>query len=71
MAEPNPSCSCYELDELKTITQQHTVQISKHEERLGRGNIEFAVISTKLNIIMAILAAVGIAVCGAVISLIL
>lgn len=71
MAEPNPSCSCHELDELKTITQQHTVQISKHEERLGRGNIEFAVISTKLNIIMAILAAVGIAVCGAVISLIL
>ena len=61
----------YVLDELKQITQQHTVQIAKHEERLGRGNIEFAVISTKLNIIMAILAAVGIAVCGAVISLIL
>ena len=45
--------------------------VEKHEQRLGRGNIEFAVISTKLNIIMAILAAVGVAVCGAVISIIL
>ena len=71
MDNPKQSYSCHELDELKQITQQHTVQIAKHEERLGRGNIEFAVISTKLNIIMAILAAVGIAVCGAVISLIL
>ncbi|MDD6612693.1 MAG: hypothetical protein ACI3XW_02615 [Butyricicoccus sp.] len=71
MDNPKQSCPCHELDELKQITQQHTVQIAKHEERLGRGNIEFAVISTKLNIIMAILAAVGIAVCGAVISLIL
>lgn len=71
MDNPKQSCSCHELDELKQLTQQHTVQIAKHEERLGRGNIEFAVISTKLNIIMAILVAVGIAVCGAVISLIL
>ena len=54
MDNPKQSCSCHELDELKQITQQHTVQIAKHEERLGRGNIEFAVISTKLNIIMAI-----------------
>ena len=71
MDNPTQCCACHELEELKQITQQHTVQIAKHEERLGRGNIEFAVISTKLNIIMAILAAVGIAVCGAVISLIL
>lgn len=38
---------------------------------LDAETIEFAVISTKLNIIMAILAAVGVAVCGAVISIIL
>ncbi|MDO4174763.1 MAG: hypothetical protein Q4D42_08355 [Eubacteriales bacterium] len=71
MPEQTKSCSCHELAELEELTQQHTVQLAKHEERLGRGNIEFAVISTKLNIIMAILAAVGIAVCGAVISIIL
>ena len=47
MDNPKQSCSCHELDELKQITQQHTVQIAKHEERRGRGNIEFAVISTK------------------------
>ena len=56
--------SCTELKKLMEI-------VEKHEQRLGRGNIEFAVISTKLNIIMAILAAVGVAVCGAVISIIL
>ena len=62
---------CHELEELRKIVTQHTVQIAEHDERLGRGNVEFAVISTKLNIIMAILGAVGIAVCGALISLIL
>ena len=51
---------CPELKKLMEI-------VEKHEQRLGRGNIEFAVISTKLNIIMAIL----VAVCGAVISIIL
>lgn len=55
---------CPELKKLMEI-------VEAHEQRLGRGNIEFAVISTKLNIIMAILAAVGVAVCGAVISIIL
>lgn len=39
---------CPELKKLMEI-------VEKHEQRLGRGNIEFAVISTKLNIIMAIL----------------
>lgn len=65
------SCTCCAIQDVQETVQQHTVQLAKHEERLGRGNIEFAVISTKLNIIMAILAAVGVAVCGAVISIIL
>ena len=65
------TCPCYAVQDLEQVVQQHTVQLAKHEERLGRGNIEFAVISTKLNIIMAILAAVGVAVCGAVISIVL
>ena len=65
------TCPCHELEELRKTVARHTVQLAEHDERLGRGNIEFAVISTKLNIIMAILGAVGIAVCGALISLIL
>lgn len=69
--QKEPSCTCCAMQDVQEIVQQHTVQLAKHEERLGRGNIEFAVISTKLNIIMAILAAVGVAVCGAVISIIL
>ena len=64
-------CTCHEMEELQKTIQQHTIQIAEHNERLGRGNVEFAVISTKLNIIMAILSAVGIAICGSLISLIL
>lgn len=71
MTEQNEKCPCHAIEELKKITQQHSVQLAKHDERLERGNVEFAVISTKLNIIMAILSAVGIAVCGALISIIL
>ncbi|MDY4483687.1 hypothetical protein [Butyricicoccus porcorum] len=71
MTEQNEKCPCHAVKELEKVTQQHTVQLTKHDERLERGNVEFAVISTKLNIIMAILSAVGIAVCGALISMIL
>lgn len=70
MNEPN-TCSCHAVEELQQLTKQHTIQLAKHEERLGRGNIEFAVISTKLNIIMAVLGAVGIAICGTIISFIM
>lgn len=62
---------CHALTELQEIVRQHGERIDKHEERLGRGNVEFAVISTKLNIIMAVLSAVGIAVCGAIISIVM
>ena len=71
MTEQKDTCSCRAVRQLEETVQQHTVQLAKHEERLGRGNVEFAVISTKLNIIMAILSAVGIAICGALISMIL
>lgn len=68
---PSQECCCHAVEELQKTVCQHTDQLAKHEERLSRGNIEFAVISTKLNIIMAVLSVVGIAVCGAIISMIL
>ena len=71
MAEQHETCPCRAVRELEKVTRQHSVQLAKHDERLERGNVQFVVISTKLNIIMAILSAVGIAVCGALISLIL
>ena len=71
MTEQNEKCPCHAVKELEKTVQQHRLQLAKHQERLGRGNVEFAAISTKLNIIMAILSAVGIAVCGALISMIL
>lgn len=69
--ESTKACPCQAVRELEDVAQQHAIQLMKHEERLGRGNVEFAVISTKLNIIMAVLGAVGIAVCGAIISIVL
>ena len=50
------------------LVNQHETRLDKHDERLERGNVDFAVISTKLNIIMAVLAAIGVAVVGAVIG---
>ena len=68
---PPQDCCCHAVEDLQKTVHQHTAQLAKHEDRLSRGNVEFAVISTKLNIIMAVLSVVGIAVCGAIISMIL
>ena len=62
------NCPCEADEQLIQLVNQHEDRQDKHDERLGRGNGEFAVMSTKLNIIMAVLAAIGVAVVGAVIG---
>ncbi len=69
-SETPRACPCEAVEQLIALVNQHDEKLTKHEERLGRGNVDFAVISTKLNIIMAILGAVGVAVCGTIISII-
>lgn len=85
MDENKKDCPCKAVEQLIALVNLHDIQLKdheewlekhddrlkKHDERLERGNVDFAVISTKLNIIMAVLAAIGVAVCGAVVGLIL
>ena len=59
---PDKQCPCEAVEELKEL-------VEKHEKRLADGSVQFAVISTKLNIIMAVMGALGVAVCGAMVAL--
>lgn len=68
MDENKKDCPCEAVEQLIQLVNQHEERLDRHDERLERGNVDFAVISTKLNIIMAVLAAIGVAVCGAVIG---
>lgn len=65
------NCPCEAVEQLIELVNQHETRLDKHDERLERGNVDFAVINTKLNIVMAVMAAIGVAICGAVVGLIL
>ena len=62
------NCPCEAVEQLIQLVNQHEDRLDKHDEHLERGNVDFAVISSNLNIIMAVLAAIGVAVVGAVIG---
>ena len=68
MGDKRDNCPCEAVEQLIQLVNQHEDRLDKHDARLERGNVDFAVISTKLNIIMAVLAAIGVAVVGAVIG---
>ena len=65
------NCPCEAVQQLIELVNQHETRLDKHDERLERGNVDFAVINTKLNIVMAVMAAIGVAICGAVVGLVL
>ena len=65
------NCPCEAVEQLIQLVNQHEDRLDKHDERLERGNVDFAVINTKLNIVMAVMAAIGVAICGAVVGLVL
>lgn len=56
-------CPCEAVRKLEKI-------VERHDRRLDEGNVQFAVISTKLNIIMAVMSAVGVALAGAIVALV-
>lgn len=62
MPEKN-DCPCEAVRKLEKI-------VERHDRRLDEGNVQFAVISTKLNIIMAVMSAVGVALAGAIVALV-
>lgn len=56
-------CPCEAVRDLKKI-------VKRHEEQLNHGSTNFAVINTKLNIVLSVLAAVGTAMCGVIVKMI-
>lgn len=71
MEDKHNNCPCEAVEQLIELVNQHETRLDKHDERLERGNVDFAVINTKLNIVMAVMAAIGVAICGAVVGLVL
>ena len=71
MEDKHNNCPCEAVQQLIELVNQHEDRLDKHDERLERGNVDFAVINTKLNIVMAVMAAIGVAICGAVVGLVL
>lgn len=57
------NCPCEAVRELKEIVAQHS-------EQLNRGNTQFAVINTKLNMVISIMTCIGVAIVGVVVKLI-
>lgn len=58
------SCPCDTVRELEKIVDSQRTQLAK-------GETQFAVINTKLNLIMWVLSAVGVAVIGVVVKMII
>ena len=56
-------CPCETVRKLEKI-------VERHDRRLDEGNVQFAVISTKLNSIMAVTGTVGVALAGSIVALI-
>lgn len=63
MAEQNSGCPCEAVKELRTIVDQH-------EKRLAEGSTQFAVINTKLNLVLGVMCTIGVALCGVIIKMI-
>lgn len=58
----NKNCPCEIVKELEK-------KVEDQKERLNKGSVEFATINTKLNMLMAILGAIGTAVVGLVVKM--
>lgn len=58
----NKNCPCETVKELEK-------KVEDQKERLNKGSVEFATINTKLNMLMAILGAIGTAVVGLVVKM--
>lgn len=57
------NCPCNKCIELENC-------IKKHEDQLHKGDTTFAVINTKLNIVLGVMAAIGTAICGMLVRMI-
>jgi len=54
-------CPCDAVKELKAI-------VERHDNQLGDGKVQFAVINTKLNVVIGVFTTIGVALCGILIK---
>ena len=59
----NKECPCEAVKSLQKI-------VEKHEAQLNEGRTNFATINTKLNFVIGIMSAVGVAILGVVVKMI-
>lgn len=58
-------CDSEECEGLKNLK----IMVSDHERQLADGRTQFAVINTKLNIVMGIMGTIGVSLCAIVIKI--
>lgn len=61
MEEKN-ECPCEAVKHLQKI-------VDEHEKQLNKGAVQFAVINTKLNVVIGVMAAIGVAFCGVIVKM--
>lgn len=66
MAEATALCKCTEDERLDKIEDK----LEEHDKKLSENATQFAVITTKLNLIMGILAAIGASLVGVLLNII-
>ena len=59
---------CAALIDVKEKVEELNAKVNQHTKELASGAVKFAVINTKLNIILGVLTTVGIALCGVLVK---
>ena len=60
--EEKKDCPCDAVKHLQEI-------VENHEKELNKGAVQFAVINTKLNVVIGVLASIGVAFCGVIVKM--
>ncbi len=62
MQDCKPETACKALKELEK-------RVDNHDERLAKGDTDFAVVNVKLNLILGVMSAVGVAMAGVLVRM--
>jgi len=61
--------ACKTTDKCKALETLEK-RVDSHDERLAKGDTNFAVVNVKLNLILGVLSAVGVALAGVIVKMI-
>jgi DNA transposition AAA+ family ATPase len=60
--EEKKDCPCEAVKHLQKI-------VEGHDKQLNNGNVQFAVINTKLNVVIGVMGTIGVALCGVIVKM--